>query len=88
MADGDPLTAARLFGAAQAARTRLGLPTSGAFGPYWREHQAATRVALGDVMFDAAYADGAALSLDEAVADALMVEHPDLAVDSARFTRA
>ena len=83
---GDPLTAARLFGAAQAARARLGLPTSGGFGPYWREHQAAARVALGDVMFDAAYADGAALSLDEAVAAALTVEHPDLAMDSDRFT--
>ena len=45
-------------------------------------------MALGDVMFDAAYADGAALSLDEAVAAALTVEHPDLAMDSDRFTRA
>jgi predicted ATPase/class 3 adenylate cyclase len=82
---GDSLTAARLFGAAQAARARLRL-ASGAFGPYWHEQQAVVRAALGDVVFDAAYAEGATLSLEDAVAVALNVEHPDLAVDSDRFS--
>jgi hypothetical protein len=81
----DPLTAARLFGAAQAARSRLGL-AAGAFGPYWHEQQAVARAVLGDVVFDAAYAEGATLSLKDAVAVALTVEHPDLAVDSERFS--
>jgi predicted ATPase/class 3 adenylate cyclase len=82
---GDPLTAARLSGAAQAAGSRLRL-APGALGPYWREQQAVSRAALGDAVFDAAYAEGAALSLDGAVAVALCVEYPDLALDSARFS--
>jgi hypothetical protein len=82
---GDPLTAARLSGAAQAAGSRLRV-APGALGPYWREQQAVSRATLGDVVFDAAYAEGAALSLDDAVAVALSVEYPDLALDSARFS--
>ena len=82
---GDPLTAARLFGAAQAARTRLRI-ASGTFSPYWYEQQAVVRAALGDMAFDAAYAEGGTLALDDAVAMALSVEHPDLALDSERFS--
>jgi hypothetical protein len=82
---GDPLTATRLFGAAQALGSRLRV-APGLLGPYWREQQAASRVALGDQQFDTAYAAGAALSFDEAVAVALAVEHPDLALDSHRFS--
>jgi predicted ATPase/class 3 adenylate cyclase len=81
----DPLTAVRLFGAAQAARARLRL-AAGPFGPYWHEQQAVARAVLGDVVFDAAYAEGATLSLEDAVAVALTVEHPDLAVGSDRFS--
>ena len=57
----------------------------GAFGSYWSEQQTAVRVAMGDADFDAAYASGAGLGLEEAVAIALTIEHPDLAADSARF---
>jgi predicted ATPase/class 3 adenylate cyclase len=85
-AGGDPLTAARLFGAVQATRARLHLASSGALGAYGREQQTVVRAALGDVVFDAAYAEGGTLSLDDAVAVALTVEHPDLAVDSDRFS--
>jgi hypothetical protein len=81
----DALTAARLFGAAQAARARLRLAT-GAFGPYWHEQQAVARAVLGDVVFDAAYAEGGTLTLEDAVAVALTVEHPDLVVGSDRFS--
>jgi predicted ATPase/class 3 adenylate cyclase len=81
---GDPATAARLFGAAQAARSELRV-ARGPFEAYWAEQQAAARTALGDAAFDAAYAKGATLSLEEAVAEALAVEHPDLLVGSDRF---
>jgi predicted ATPase/class 3 adenylate cyclase len=81
---GEPVTAARLFGAAQAVRARLRF-SAGAFGPYWSEQQATVRAVLGDAAFDAAYAEGAALTLEEAVALALTIEHPDLAADSVRF---
>jgi hypothetical protein len=86
----DPATAALLFGAAEAA-PRSGSGASGpgrgggTFGGYWTKEQAALRAVLGDAGFDAAYADGARLTLDQAAAIALAVEHPDLAADSTRF---
>ncbi|MGC5050166.1 ATP-binding protein [Micromonospora sp. DT48] len=81
---GHPLTAARLFGAAQA--TRAGLrSTPGIYEAYWTQRQVELRRVLGDAVFDEAYGEGAELGLDEAVALALGVEHPDLAADSGRF---
>ncbi|UWP83518.1 adenylate/guanylate cyclase domain-containing protein [Dactylosporangium fulvum] len=82
---GDHETAAQLFGAAQAARVRLRC-SAGAFGAYWTEQQAALRAAMGDAAFDAAYAAGGALSLEESVATALTIEHPDLVAGSIRFS--
>jgi predicted ATPase len=84
---GEPLMAARLFGAAQAARSRLRV-SAGVFATYWAEHEASVRAALGDAEFDAAYAEGSALSVERAAAEALAVDHPDLAAGSRRFTRA
>ncbi|MEV6923517.1 adenylate/guanylate cyclase domain-containing protein [Dactylosporangium sp. NPDC051485] len=78
-------TAARLFGAAQAARIRLRC-AMGPFGPYWTDHQSALRTRMGDVSFDAAYAAGGALGLEESVALALTIEHPDLMAGSIRFS--
>jgi len=82
---GDPRTAARLFGAAQLNRSAMRC-TPGTFGGYWLEEQAALRAVLGDAAFDAAYAAGAELSLEEVAAVALEVDHPDLAVGSIRFS--
>jgi predicted ATPase len=82
---GDGVGAARLFGAAQANRSAMRCPT-GPFGPYWVEQQAELRATIGDAAFDAAYADGTELGLDDAAAVALAVEHPDLAVGSTRFS--
>ena len=82
---GDHPMAARLFGAAQSARARLKF-SSGANARYWTERAAAVRAALGDAAFDVAYAQGAELALEDAVALAFTVEHPDLALDSVRFT--
>jgi predicted ATPase/class 3 adenylate cyclase len=81
---GDAETAARIFGAAQAARRRLRC-SPGFFGSYWAEQETAVRDGLGDSAFDAAYAHGVELSLDEAATLALTVEHPDLQIGSARF---
>jgi predicted ATPase len=84
---GDPLTAARLFGAAQASRARLRV-SAGVLGSYWAEHEASVRATLGDAVFDAAYAEGSALTVERAAAVALAVKHPDLAAGSKRFTPA
>jgi len=81
---GDPETAARLFGAAQAVRAQLHL-LPGNFATFWIEHLDQVRATLGDVDFDRAYADGGTLCLAEATAAALAVEHPDLVAGSTRF---
>lgn len=81
---GDPKTAARLFGAAQATRTTQ-RGAGGLFATYWSQEQDATRAVLGDHAFDAAYAAGAELTLEQAAGMALAVEHPDLAAGSSRF---
>jgi hypothetical protein len=81
---GDPITATRLFGAAQLTRSAMRC-TPGMFGSYWLEQQAELRATLGDAAFDTAYAEGAELNLEEAAAVALGVEHPDLAAGSIRF---
>jgi predicted ATPase/class 3 adenylate cyclase len=80
---GDHATAARLFGAAQSVGTGVG--ATGLSG-YWGTWQASVRAELGDAEFDVAYAEGSRLSLDDAVAIALAIEHPDLAADSLRFS--
>ncbi|RKN17254.1 adenylate/guanylate cyclase domain-containing protein [Micromonospora musae] len=84
-AGGDLVVAARLFGAAQATGADLRC-ASGIYAGYWAEQQAGLRERLGDAAFDDAYGEGAELSLEEAAALALDVEHPDLAADSTRFS--
>jgi predicted ATPase len=81
---GDQVGAARLFGAAQATRSAL-RAAPGVYGEFWAAQQARVREEIGDAAFDEAYATGALLSLPEAAATALAVEHPDLADGSARF---
>jgi predicted ATPase/class 3 adenylate cyclase len=81
---GDLPMAARLFGAAQAPAASAAR-ASVILDAYWAEHQRAVRAGLGDAGFDAEYAGGAGLTLEQGAAVALAVEHPDLAVGSARF---
>jgi predicted ATPase/class 3 adenylate cyclase len=81
---GDPVTAAVLFGGAEAAR---GARRTAMFGTFWSARQLALRTALGDAVFDVAYADGAGLGFDRIVAMALAVEHPDLEDGAARFAQ-
>ncbi|HEY7222697.1 MAG TPA: adenylate/guanylate cyclase domain-containing protein [Micromonosporaceae bacterium] len=75
---GEMTQAATLFGASQAARSRL-KTHRGVLGPMGQRHESAVRHIMGDVAFDEAYAAGAAMTLAEATTFALDVEHPDLA---------
>ena len=65
---GNHLLAARLFGAAGAARERIGIIRIPALSQGHDEAVAATLEALGQKEFDAGWAEGAALSTEEAVA--------------------
>jgi predicted ATPase/class 3 adenylate cyclase len=71
---GDSTTAAKLLGAVHTHRARLGGPQR-VYAGYWEAEESAARVALGDARFDAAYAEGAELSLPAAVAAALAADH-------------
>jgi len=82
---GEMTNAATLFGAAQAARAVLRSPP-GAIGPMGLRHEAGVRNTMGDAAFDAAYGEGAAMTLAEATAFALAVEHPDLQHGLVRFS--
>nr|WP_253900528.1 LuxR family transcriptional regulator [Mycobacterium asiaticum] len=63
--------AARLFGAAEAARLRMGLVRFKILDPAIESRVIVAREALGDNDFDTAWTEGAALSNEEAVAYAL-----------------
>jgi hypothetical protein len=66
--------AARLFAAAETLRVRIGAPGR----PRDREQISAlvadVRAQLGSAAFDTAWAEGAAMLLDEAIVDALVEE--------------
>ena len=66
----EPEVAARLFAAAATLREEIGGVREGADQAEYDRDLAATRAALGDDAFDAAWAAGAALTLDEAIAEA------------------
>jgi hypothetical protein len=63
--------AARLFGAAAAARRETGEPRLPFDRPPYERDLAATRAALSADAFAGAWAEGQAMSLEQAVADAL-----------------
>jgi DNA-binding CsgD family transcriptional regulator len=67
----NPLSAARLFGAANAARQHMGLVRFKILDESDEATIAAVRDALGENDFDAAWAEGASLSIEEATAYAL-----------------
>jgi DNA-binding NarL/FixJ family response regulator len=60
--------AARLFGAAQAIRERMGAVRFKIYDAGYEASLAALRNAMGDSDFDSAWAEGAALSIEEAIA--------------------
>jgi DNA-binding CsgD family transcriptional regulator len=65
---GSHRAAARLFGAAQAIRQRIGVVRFKIYEAGYQASVTALRDALGEKDFDAAWAEGAALSTDEAIA--------------------
>jgi non-specific serine/threonine protein kinase len=78
-AEGQSARAARLFAAAAALHQRVGAPPH----PPWRagheRYVASRRAALGEENFAAAWGEGRALSLDAAIAYALVAEASDTA---------
>jgi predicted ATPase/class 3 adenylate cyclase len=70
---GDPVTAAKLFGAVHSNRSHLH-GSLGGFGEYWTAQEVAVRMALGEPAFDTAYLEGSELGLGEAAAVALAVD--------------
>jgi hypothetical protein len=70
---GQPVTAARLFGAAAGLRTTSGTAPRPVNVAWYEPSVVAVREALGAAAFAATWEAGAALSLDEAVAEALAV---------------
>ena len=65
---GNHQEAARLFGAADAIRQRSGQVRFKIFEPFLNSSVAALRDAMGEKDFESAWAEGAALSTDEAIA--------------------
>jgi predicted ATPase/DNA-binding SARP family transcriptional activator len=66
-----PARAARLFGAAATLRETIGAPVHPAHRPALEQRVTETRAILGEEAFTAGWAAGRALTLDEAVAEAL-----------------
>jgi non-specific serine/threonine protein kinase len=64
-------TAARLYGAADAQRERVGRPVEGLFRAEYERDVAIARESLGEAAFAAAWAAGRALPPEQAVAEAL-----------------
>jgi predicted ATPase/DNA-binding SARP family transcriptional activator len=70
-AQGQPERAARLFGAAKALREEIGVPLLPSDRTDYDRDVAAARAALGEEAFTAAWAEGRAMSLNQAIAYAL-----------------
>src|SRR5919107_2062652 len=70
-ARGQGARAARLWGAAEALRTGIGAPPTPEARPYYERSMAATRTLLGEVAWEAAFAQGPAMSPEEAAEYAL-----------------
>ncbi len=69
---GAALEAARLFGAADALRETIGVPLPPAYRSEYDRHVGAARTIEQQIFFAAAWEEGRALSLDQAVAEALV----------------
>jgi hypothetical protein len=76
-ARGDGERSARLLGAAHALREAMGLPVPPDRRPGTERCLEAVRAALGGAAFASAWADGQAMSLEDAIAYALADASPD-----------
>jgi DNA-binding CsgD family transcriptional regulator len=73
-ATGDPLRAARLFGAADTLRGAIGAPMSPYFRAIYDDDLAAARARLDAARFEEAWQDGRAMPLQKAIAAARTTE--------------
>jgi len=71
VAQEQPQRAVRLVGAAAVVRERFGVPLSPVAGVEFRRHLEEIRASLGDEAYTAAWNAGRALTLEQAIADAL-----------------
>ena len=83
LAAGQPEAAARLFGVVAALDAAMGYASSRELRAALTAATDATRAAVGAAAFDAAFDAGGALSLEQAVAEALAVAAPAVEVDAA-----
>jgi non-specific serine/threonine protein kinase len=67
VAEGQPVRAARLFGAAEALREAIGAPMSAATRAAFERHVAAARAAAGEAAFAAAWAEGRTMTPEQAL---------------------
>ena len=70
-ARGQGVRAARLWGAAEALRMIIGAPPTPETRPYYERSMAAARAQLGEAAWEAAFAQGMAMSAEEAAEYAL-----------------
>lgn len=87
-ARGKPAEAARLFGAAEAHRQRTGEVPYAPDQPAYLDDVAATRAQLPNGAFSQSWAQGRAMSLEQAIADALTAANPVPQVQAAVWSRA
>ncbi len=71
---GQPVSAARLYGAASSLRTLLGAPLTPIDRPYYQQTVAALRAQLDEPTFLKAWTEGQAMTLEEAIAEAMQVQ--------------
>ena len=69
--DEEPERAARLWGAAERLRQAIGCRTAPAARATYERAMAVVRAQLGDDAFAAAWAEGQAMTLEQAIAEAL-----------------
>jgi non-specific serine/threonine protein kinase len=74
---GHPGLAARLYGAADAERARLGIPLESPYREEYERDLTISRNAMGTAAFEAAWAAGRALPREQAIAEALALALPD-----------
>ncbi len=69
--DGDAVGAARLLGAEEIMRQAYAVPRMPLYATSYQKHIAAVQLVLGEAKFATAWAEGRALSVDQAMAEAL-----------------
>ena len=71
---GQPLNAARLYGSAESLRDTLGAPLTPTDRSYYEQTVAAIRAQLDEALFARAWAEGRAMTLEQAIAAAKQVK--------------